>query len=35
MTLSFGWGAGLAMGIWISGGGHLNPAVRVSPRRGI
>ncbi|TEB33025.1 aquaporin-like protein [Coprinellus micaceus] len=30
MTLSFGWGAGLAMGIWISGGGHLNPAVTLS-----
>lgn len=30
MSLAFGWGAGLAMAVWISGGGHINPAVSQS-----
>ncbi|KAF6753133.1 aquaporin-like protein [Ephemerocybe angulata] len=29
-SLSIGWGAGLALGVWISGGGHINPAVTLS-----
>ncbi|KLO09185.1 aquaporin [Schizopora paradoxa] len=33
MDVAFGWGAGLALGVWVAGGvsgGHLNPAVTIS-----
>jgi len=33
LSVSFGWGVGVAMGVWVAGGisgGHLNPAVTIS-----
>ncbi|KAF5362485.1 hypothetical protein D9756_002715 [Leucocoprinus leucothites] len=29
-SLSLGWGAAIAIGVWISGGGHINPAVTLA-----
>ncbi|KAJ7779493.1 putative aquaporin 4 [Mycena maculata] len=32
LSISFGWGIGIAMGVWVSGGisgGHINPAVTI------
>jgi aquaglyceroporin related protein len=29
-SLSFGWATGIAMGLWISPGGHINPAVTLA-----
>ncbi|PFH53220.1 hypothetical protein AMATHDRAFT_1300 [Amanita thiersii Skay4041] len=29
-SLSFGWAAGVAMGFWVSNGGHINPAVTLA-----
>ncbi|KZT36216.1 aquaporin [Sistotremastrum suecicum HHB10207 ss-3] len=33
LSISFGWGVGTAMGVWVSGGysgGHINPAVTIA-----